>query len=479
MKKTMTVLLTLIFLLSLGILPAQAQAQTQLTSFAYIPLISPLGETALPVVFRARQAFEALAPQLLKAQEKGQIVRFEPDYGFGMLKVEYQSGFNLAAALAMTPGASPLVLETPQAVLEYTQVSQSLRKPLDGIADNNPIISISLYTSCFTAYYMGANNYFKAYLVDTGGRLVGSADGWANGSGHLNSCFGGIWDGQIPGDVFSLYVYNNAGTTLLNTFSTVIARLNFSSISVTNKTITGTAPANSQLNFTLDHAELDAGDNVTETGVAVTASSKGAWSVKLGSSVGMAGGDQVYISWSAPATNFTFYRYIWAPFANCLLGGNYCSIYGIPGKSAKLSIVHAKKTYKYSGKVSSSGYFGVDLTDVNADPIFLVVGDKVSGTGVKSWTLPRLTTIVNYTDDTVEGFAPASRYFWMELDVFDYSLRDWDYDEIWAGSNTAGYYVADFSGYFDIKTTDRLYTYLWYDDPSTGNETRYRFYLDP
>jgi len=58
-------------------------------------------------------------------------------------------------------------------------------------------------------------------------------------------------------------------------------------------------------------------------------------------------------------------------------------------------------------------------------------------------------------------------------------LRYWDYDETWAGSNTAGYYVADFSGYFDIKTTDRLYTYLWYADPGTGNETEYKFYLDP
>ena len=478
MKKTLTVLLTLIFLLSLGILPAQAQAQGRPTSFAYIPLVSPQGETALPVEFRARQAFEAMAPQLMEAQAKGQIVRFEPEFDFGLLKVEYQAGFDLAATMTVEPGASPLVFDNAQSVLKYTQVSQSLRSSSVHPSDTNPSIEIGLYYSCFYAYDMGANNYYHVYLTDTTGRLAGSSIGYADGAGEIYGCFSGNWTTMVPGYGFLFNLYNNAGTTLLNTFSTTIARLGISSISAASRTVVGTAPANSQPYFYLGHPGLDASDNWTDTYIDMTASSKGAWSVKLDSSVAMRGGDEIGIGLINPGTPFTFYRWFWAPYIYCRLGGNYCGLYGIPGKPAKLSIVHAKKTYQYSGRFSSSGYFSANLVDGNTDPIYMVAGDKASGSGVKIWALPFLTAVPNITNDTVEGFAPANDYFQVELDIYNNSLHNWDWASRWVGA-TAGLYSADFSGDFDIKTTDRLFAYLYFQDPVTGNETYYDNYVDP
>ena len=67
MKKTFAILFILVFLLSLGGFPAHAQTVAQKSSFAYIPLISPAGATSVPIEFRARQAFDRLAPRLLQA----------------------------------------------------------------------------------------------------------------------------------------------------------------------------------------------------------------------------------------------------------------------------------------------------------------------------------------------------------------------------------------------------------------------------
>ncbi len=479
MKKTSTVVFLIVFLFSVGSLPAhaQAQAQAQHTSFAYIPLISPKGGTSLPAVFRARQAFEILAPQLLDAQAKGKIVRFEPDFAFGFVKVEYRSGFDVASALAVVPGAKLQVFDNPKAVLGYTHVRQNLRSPKIGITDASGWVSIPVYGSCFDAGDMGADNYYKAYLWDTTGRLVASTDGYADDDGWIYDCFGGIWTSMVPGYHFSLHTYADIGTPLLQDYSSSIATLNISSINIKTKVFTGIGPANNQLYFYMDHPEWDAGDNYTDTDVAVIASSKGTWSVKLGSSVAVRGGDYVEIDWET--SNFDFYRIAFAPFAYCGLGRNYCGVYGAPGKSAKVSVVHAKKTYSAKGNFSVTGYFSASFLDAAWKPVFLAAGDKVTATGVKPWLLPSVTAQPDYVNDWVTGVAPANRYFLVEAEIYDYSGEYWDWDVRYVGSDAAGNYLADFSSYFDIMPTDKVEIYVIYYDPITGNETVYMNYIDP
>ena len=145
MKRTLSILLSLAFLFSLGALPASAQAAARPTSMAYLSLISPESEASLPVKVQAHSAFEKLLPRLAQVQAKGQIVAFKPEYAFGMVKVQYPSGTDLAAALRLG-GAAPAIFDTPKAALEYSQVGE--RMASNSVTYTAPYVNLNLYESC-------------------------------------------------------------------------------------------------------------------------------------------------------------------------------------------------------------------------------------------------------------------------------------------------------------------------------------------
>jgi hypothetical protein len=459
MKKTLHILLALIFLLSLGSLTANGQSET--TSFAYIPLVSPASpdqSTSVPIEFRARQGFEALMSRLLDAQAKGQIVRFEPEFSFGLLKVEYVSGFDLSAIL----GTGRPIFEDPQSVLDYTQAGEEIAISSPASVAT-PYFSVSLFSNCFYGYSLTAGNYYLASLSDTGVHVVASANGWISSGGGLGNCFEGAASTITPGYKITIKIYNSTGTTLLKTYSTTIPSLGFTSFDIPHAIVNGTAPAGSQLEVNLWHPKLNAANGSTDVTKHVTTSGAGNWQVSFGTA--MRGGDEVKVTWQKPATYFTFYRYLYAPNVDCVLGGDYCDLYGIPGKPASLSIKHAGKTYTFTGLFTSWGGFWGYL------PYDMAVGDKISGTGVTSLTLPTITAVLNYTANTVTGKAPANRY--IDVDLDKYYPRPEGYYYRWVKANSAGNYTADFSSSIDITLTDSLEFSVYYTNPTTGNEVSY------
>ncbi len=478
MKKTLAVLFMLVFLLSLGGFPAHAQAQVRTTSFAYIPLISPGDDSSVPVVFRARQAFTALTPRLLDAQAKGQIVRFEPEFDFGLLKVEYRTGFDLAAALTVSPGATPPVFDDPKSVLDYTRVGPSQLGALTAPAQPEPYLFVGVYDSCFSGSNWGAGNMYTAILMDKTMRLLTSSTNFVDGSGNIDDCFfgTGIWQYMIPGYNFTINLYDSTHTSLLATYSTVIPRLNITSITPKTKTLKGVGPANDQVWFELTHEQLDSGNNETYTYTGGPTSSKGAWSIKLDSSIAIRGGDYFGIAWPNPdtiTTTFVFYRGLFMPSLECQLLGDTCGLYGVPGKSAKITLTHAKKNYSTSGKFDFTGWFAGEFFDANTDPVLMVPGDRVVGTGAGALIVPALTAIPDTAADTISGIAPASRYFWVKLAAFFHVPDKWSSAWRWVGSDTGGNYMADFSSSFAINTADIIKSSIYYVDPTTGNETDY------
>jgi hypothetical protein len=459
MKKTLRILLALIFLLSLGSLTAYAQSET--TSFAYIPLVSPASpdqSTSVPIEFRARQGFEALTSRLLDAQAQGLIVRFEPEFSFGLLKVEYVSGLDLSAIL----GTGRPIFEDPQSVLDYTQAGEEIAISSPASVAT-PYFSIGVYNSYFYGSGLTAGNYYLASLSDTGGHGVASFNGWISSSGSLSSYFEGAASTILPGYKITIKIYNSTGTTLLHTYSTTIPSLGFTSIDIPHAIVNGKAPAGSQLEVNLWHPKLNAANGTTYVTKHVTTSGAGAWQVNFGTA--MRGGDEVKVTWQKPATYFTFYRYLWAPHVYCELGDDYCDLYGIPGKPASLSIKHAGKTYTFTGLFTSWGGFYGYL------PYDMAAGDKISGTGVTTLTLPTITAVLNYTANTVTGKAPANRYIEVELEK--YYPRPEEYYYRWVKANSAGNYTADFSSSIDITSTESLDFSVYYTNPTTGNEVSY------
>jgi hypothetical protein len=482
MKKPLAILFILVFLLSLGGFPVHAQAVTQRTSFAYVPLIFPGGVISIPIEFRARRAFDALASRLLQAQANGQIVRFEPEFDHALLKVEYRPGFDLAAALSVSPQASPPIFEDPKSVLDYVRVDRVSPAGLVNPAASEPVIFLGVYDSCFFGSNLGPDNYYTVDLLDTNAREVASKFGHIDGSGNLDDCFSmGLWQDMVPGYDFIIKIFDHPGYSLLYTFSTLIPRLNITSITSKTKTFKGIAPANDRVWFKLTHPLLNEGQGMSSTSTSAVTSSKGAWSIKLDSSIAMRGGDQVSIFWPNPNTitnTFIFYRYLLAPFVDCQLVGSYCSVYGIPGKNANITLTHARKKYKISGKSDYYGWFGGYFYDANTDPVFMTAGDKVVGTGAPNSYLPTLSADPTFFADTVSGVAPASRWFEVDLDIF---FRDtgWRGDSRWVGSDAGGTYNADFSGSLSLLPSDIIESSVYYVDPATGNETDYWGYLVP
>ena len=471
MKKILAVSFLLVFLLSLGGVPAQAKGQT---SFGYISLITPGRADARPVEARARQAFDILAAQLHEARVKGQVVRFEPDFTYGFVKVEYRSGGELAGALAVSPGSLPLVFASARDVLRYNQVWPGRNAPAVQALAATPSFYINLYGTCITAYDLLPSQYYRIYLRNAVGRQVGFAEGTTASDGSVNACFDpdfSAWTSLVPGYTFSIKEFTEAGGTLLDTFTTIIPRFTFTSISVSSKTIKGTAPANSPMHFQISHALLNATQEVSYTQVDLVATKKGAWTVKLDKAVAMSGGDVIDLSLHEDGSNFTFYRSTQTAHIECSLAFYSCASYGIPAASASLSDKHGKKTYSVSGKFSFAGYFQAFFNDANLEPVFLVTGDKVSGTGVKTLTLPAITIAPDYDTNKLVGTAPANRWLSVELEVYNSGSGLWDYDYRWVPVDTTGAFVADFSDTFTITADSWLRISLWYIDPANGNET--------
>jgi len=476
MKRTLSILLALVFLFSLGVLPVSVQAAAQPASMAYLSLISPKSDASLPVEIEARSAYTRLLPRLAEAQARGQIMAFKPEYAFGLVKVQVSSGTDLAAVLRLGGGADVAVFTTPGAALEYSQVGERMQNA--SVGGGSPYIEINPYESCFYAYYMGANNFFMAYLVDTTGREVSSAHGYANGSGYIDGCFNGIWGGIDPGFHFTLNVYNNAATTLLATYPTTVQNMTFSAISVSSKTLKGKGPASTVLTTELNHRNLDAGNDWTSTIKAVTTASNGSWSVNFAPAA-MFGTDYVDVYWSDGG----YFDYEYAaevPAVFVTEGYNYFVAFGLPGQKASFSIKHGGASVKLSGgTIAGWGYFSGYLWDKTGAPLFPVAGDRVSATSVKTYILPTITSLADYTNNAVIGSAPPNTYFEVDLDLYSYATKNWNDVAVWTHSNAAGYYSADFSSWFDIVPGNRFETYVYFYDPATGNETSYTTYVEP
>jgi hypothetical protein len=484
MKKMIAVLFILVFLLSLGGFSAHAQAVVQKTSFAFIPLISPGEDTSGPIVFRARDAFNTLAPRLLEAQTKGEVVRFEPEFDHGLLKVEYQTGFELASALEASSGVAPQVFDNPKAVLDYIHVSRNQPTGLTASPQAaDPYLLVGVYDTCFSGSNWGAGNMYEVTLYDTAMHLLTSKTSTVDGSGDIDDCLfdTGVWNYMIPGYTFTIKQFDSGHTyPPLHTYTTIIPRLNISAVTPKTRTFKGIGPVNDQVWFEVIHEELDSGNNETYTYTGGPTSSKGAWSIKLDPSVAIRGGDYYGIAWPNPdtiTTTFVFYRGLYMPAIDCQLGGSTCGAYGIPGKAAKLTLKHAKKNYKDSGKFDFTGWYGGNFVDANTDPVFMVPGDTVSGSGSATMTIPALTAIPDRVADTISGIAPASSYFYIKLKAFFHTTDEWKTAWHWVGSAGNGTYTEPFSGSFAIDTADFVVVSIYYVNPLTGNETDYWNYV--
>jgi len=454
--RALRVIFVLIFMSVLFVVPAQAQAGGR---YGFLPLVIQ-ADPATPLIIQAQQAFERLLPQLLAAQESGAILSFEPDFSAGILIVEY-------AAQART--AAPAGLQGLDDIhAAFALVPHEFPANPVGFSPIAPTFSISLYSDCFYATGLGANSHVIGSLRDKTGRVVANFVGVAIASGALGNCFSfySTYTRVLPGYRLTFNVYDTVDT-LLGTYTAVAPNIAFSAFNKTTSVVSGTGPKNKTYSIDWAHLNLNAGNSTTSVTKTGTIPASGNWHVDFGATK-LRGGDDFTITVAQNAA-FKFTRFFSVPYAYCTLGSNHCVIYGFPFRPATLTLSRKGVTYTFTGKFDNDNLFVVNLENGAGSPIFLALGDQISGTGIPLYKLPNLTLVPNYTTNSLSGKAPANKYLSLLITKLT-PVTTFIYPS-WKRANSAGSYLADFSSLVDIQVGDTLNFEIEYFDPVTGNRT--------
>jgi hypothetical protein len=328
----------------------------------------------------------------------------------------------------------------------------------------NPQFYLYLYESCFDANGVGANGHVVGNLRDATGRMISNFEGDADVDGYLYECFDGntAFNDVLPGYRVTFKVFNSSGA-YQGAYAAVTPAVNITAFNKANSTMSGNGPAGKAYDAYWYHPNLNSTNTHLWKTVTGTISAAKTWSVDFGS-VPFRGYDDLYLD-AAAYPNFTFERWLTVPFTYCDLGQNYCGGYGIPGQAATLSIKHAGVMYNFSGKFNNYGWFGTSLQNAAGYPIFLAVGDTVTGTGVPAWALTNMTAAINYTTDVVSGKAPASK--WMSIGIKQPYSNNFYWK--WMGTNAASNYAVNFHASMDLKITSAYTVSIEYINPATGN----------
>lgn len=456
--KTLRVLFAVVFLLSLFAQTAGASPST----VGFLPLLSNV-DANLPVEIQTRDAMRAVLPALMAAQARGEILEFEPSPSTGVLKILYGRAAEGTSTLAGRPVFSNM----------RDAVSAIAFPPAPGAeasgSEATARFSMKLYDNCFKATGLSSGAHVTGSLRDKTGRSIALYDAKADVAGTISfGCFSwtGAYSDVIPGYKITFKEFNPTTNALIHTYTVVAPRVRYTGIDKVNSIVRGVAPIGKPFTARWYHRNWNATNTVLNISRVGTVTAAGTWSVDFGA-VKIRGNDHLNMV-VVMSTYFDFDRWMDVPHTYCVLGGNYCEVSGFAFAPAFIKMVRGTASYTYSGRFGSDGYFRTSFQTLAGDPIFLISGDKVSGTGVAAYPLPVLTSAINTSTDVVSGKAPASSYFelWVLVSATGVSYKKY------AHSNSLGNYFSDFTDVLDIQGQP-LSTQIYHTNLLSGNAVDY------
>lgn len=449
MQKISLVMAFIFVFCAIGIQPVSAQQP----EYGYIPLLIEGYDTTLPRQVVSQKNFERMLPLLLEAKSRGDIADFEPDFFGGFVRVT-----NPSSGLRNSSFRLPIKSEMWDAIVE------PLGNQIEVNRDSKlaPRFTVFMYnfSSCFQIN-TEPDYRVKGILKTSSGEILAASDDTADSSGWLYECFSGTYTSTTPGYVVSFTLFDSGGTKV-STYSTTVPRNTFTKTNNADGIVYGKAPTGLSYTATWSRSLNNATNSYLYQSKTGIVPSSGDWAADF--TYSFKGGD--YLDIYLKKGVFTFDYYFMVSRTGCVLRGDYCWLTGLPNKPVSMTITHSGTTYSFSGKTSRTGYFYAEPVDVYGDPVLLSPGDKITGTGAVTSTLPTLTMSLNRTANTITGKAPASKYFEVDFD----SEFAWDW--VWLGSSSTGTYTAAFDT--DIPSTGIVYTYLSITIPATGNYTYLR-----
>lgn len=440
---------------------ARAAGQAPDRAVGFIKLVTN-AQANVPIETQTQNALRRLLPTLRAAQKRGQVVEFEGSPSSGVLKLVYRP----------SAGALNIAGKTIYTHIKDAMAPESALREAGGLAQMSAsagtgFFDMHLYEDFFQATGLAAGAHVIGSLRNAGGAVLAVYEGTADGTGELFDFFplNGPFSNVLPGYRVTFKEYN--GSTLLNTYMTIVPNLAFSSMDKPNAILRGTGPAGKQVQGQWSRELWNAANSVAQRNAVSTVSGAGTWAVDFGT-IPIRGGDSFDVLVLQNA-NFSFGRHMYAPYMYCQTGGDFCELSGLPSTAAAIQIVHGGITRNFTGKFSAFGFFDADPQNADGSPIFIAAGDKVSGTGIVPYLLPNLTTALNYTTDVMSGQAPANRF--MDAWVWVAATQTWY--EVYTQANSGGVYSADFSGFADLISGEPYMTEVFFVLPITGNTTDY------
>ncbi len=418
----------------------------------------PQRDAGTPLSVQAAHALQRLKPQLLDAQHAGQIIRFQPSLHAGILKIVYRPSTDLpfmAGARVYSQVQEALPATAPQADYDVTC----------GLV---PKFLMYLYEDSFEAGCLTPGARLVGSLRDARGRVVATSsdivDAWGN-IYYAAWVWGSPSPTTIPGYTVTFKQY--VGGVLTGTYHVKAPNINFTSINKKAAVVYGTGQAGKPGTFYWYHQRYDAAETVLSATKNRTVSASGTWQVDFGATP-IRGGDWISADINANG-NFIFSREMFVPYMYCRLAGNLCELAGFPLTPATIQIIHGGRNYTFNGAFDEAGWFDAQLKTAAGAPIFLVASDKVSGTGVAQYGLPKLTAGLNYTTDTVTGKVPPYRYFYIWL----YEANAGVGHNVYTRSNGYGSYAANLmtTHAVNLVAGDPYIVEVEFTQPSTGNYT--------
>ncbi len=440
---------------------ARAAGQAPDRAVGFIKLVTN-AQANVPIETQTQNALRRLLPTLRAAQKSGQIVEFEASPSSGVLKLVYRP-----SAGALNIAGKTIYTHIKDAMAPKSALRAARGPGQVSATAGAGFFGMHLYESFFEATGLAAGAHVVGSLRNASGAVLAVYDGTADGSGEVFDFFSssGPLSDVLPGFRVTFKEYN--GSTLLNTYTTIVPKLVFASMDKPHAILRGTGPAGKLLHGQWSRELWNAANSTVHRNAASTVSGAGTWALDFGT-IPFRGGDSFDVLVVQNA-NFSFERHMYAPSMYCRTGSYFCELTGFPSTAAAIQIVHGGVAHNFTGKFNTFGYYEADPQNPDGSPIFVAAGDKVGGTGVVPYLLPNLTTALDYTTDVMSGQAPANRF--IEAWVWDAAGRSWY--RVYTQANAGGVYSADFSSSVDLVSGAPYITEVYSVLPTTGNATDY------
>lgn len=439
----------------------------------FMPLVVNADSPAA-LVAQSHQAFEALLPDLLAAQQRGELVSFQPSYSFGVLLIEKAVSVEVSA-----PVAGRAVYGT---LSEATAAIRGLSFQAEGGGPVN-LFDFDLYGTCFSGRNIqpGARVFVKLMSQSD---VIAKVNQLVAEDGSMLACFNVKYpDGVRPGRKITIKIFLPGSATPSYSYLSNVPNLTIGRIDKSAATFYGSGSRKNFIEGTLYHPELDQINAVRSILRSSYVSDTGKWKLAFnyplpndadapaeGGGYGIEsarGGDFLHVTLHQ-TPNVHFSRFATVPVISCSLGASNCTYSGIAGQSVALVVTHAGQMYRFNQTASLFvGSIVFKLADSAGRPIILALDDKVAATAAAPLTLPAITALVDYDNDLIYGSAPASR--WLDVTISSPDLTT----GCWTQSGESKQYTCDLSGTVDLTPDDFYKGHVKYTNPITGNVTLY------